>query len=229
MLGDDFAGTADRVLLLPHRFDQLDHPPGGLGVGATHGRGFDLIEGDGERVGDVGEDLADLLDVAEDLDAVGVMEKLFGDGAGGDACDGLAGRGATAAAVIAEAELGVEGEVGVPGAVLVLDVAVVAGSLVLISDQHGDGGAGGSALEHAGEDLGVIRLITLRGDLRLPGPAALEIGQQVVLGERQSGRAAVDDDDVGGAVRLAGGGHAKQVAEGGTGHRDIVVEGVEEE
>ncbi len=65
------------------------------------------------------------------------------------------------------------------------------------------------ALEDAGQDLGGVGLVALRGDARLPGPAAVEVGQQVLDREREPGRAAVDDDDVARPVALAGGGDAE--------------------
>src|SRR5207253_2646817 len=136
-------------------------------------------------------------------------QQLLGDGAGGDAADGFARRGAAAAAVVAEAVLGVEGVVGVAGAVLVLDVAVVAAALIAVAEEDAERGAVGAPLEDAGEDFRGVVLLTLGDELRLAGPAAAQVGQQVVLGQRQAGRAAVDDDDVAGAVADAGGGDAE--------------------
>src|SRR3546814_9828354 len=63
-----------------------------------------------------------------------VVENLAGDAAGGDAHGGLARRGAAAAAVVADAVLFPVGIVGVAGAKLVGDIAVVLGALVLVLD-----------------------------------------------------------------------------------------------
>ena len=67
---------------------------------------------------------------------------------------GLARGGSPAAAIVAHAViLGPIGEVGVAGAELVLDLAVVLAALILVLDQQRDRRAGGLALEHAGQDL----------------------------------------------------------------------------
>ena len=75
-----------------------------------------------------------------------------------------------------------------------------------------------AAVEDAGEDLRLVLLLALGDDLRLARPAAAQVGQQVLGAQRQAGRAAVDDDDVAGAVADAGGGDAEQLAEGVSRH-----------
>ena len=50
--------------------------------------------------------IRDRLDVGADFDLRAEGEDFFGDGAGGDAANGLAGGGAAAALVVAEAEFG---------------------------------------------------------------------------------------------------------------------------
>ena len=47
--------------------------------------------------------------------------------------------------------------------------------------------------EHAGEDFDRVRLLALRGEARLAGPAPVEIGLNVAFAERDARRAAVDD------------------------------------
>ena len=188
------------------------------GIGTAHRRRLDLFQRHRRRVGDVGDDGADLLDVAEDADALPGQEFL-GDGPGGDPADGLAGAGPAAAAVVAQAVLGVEGEVGVAGPILVLDVAVIAAALVAVAEEDADRGAVGHALEDAGPDFRQVLFLALRDDLRLPRPAAAQVGQQVLDAERQTGRAAVDDDEVARAVADAGGGDAEQFAEGVAWHK----------
>ena len=64
----------------------------------------------------------------------------------------------------------------------------------------------------------------LRDDLRLSRPAAAQIGQQIVDAQRQAGRTAVDDGDIAGAMADAGGGDAKQFAEGVAWHGIIVTD-----
>src|SRR5207248_2964423 len=117
-------------------------------------------------------------------------------------------------AVVAEAVPGVEGVVGVAGAVLVLDVAVVLAALVGVAEQDADRRAVGATLEDARPNLRLVVLAALRDDLRLPRAPPAQVGQQVLDAQRQARRAAVDDDQVAGAVADAGGGDAEQLAEG---------------
>src|SRR5205823_4723506 len=109
------------------------------------------------------DDRTDLLDVAEDANALG-GEQLLGDGRRRDAANGFAGAGPTAAAVIAETVLGVEGEIRVTGTVLVLDVAVVAGALIVIAEEDAERGAVGLAVEDAGPDFGQVLFLALGDD-----------------------------------------------------------------
>ena len=94
---------------------------------------------------------------------------------------GLARRGASAAAIVAQAVFGLIGEIGVAGAKLVLDVGIVLRALVGVLDQQRDRRAGrhlhaGLGMRHhAGQDLHRVRLLALRGEARLAGTAAIEI------------------------------------------------------
>ena len=133
---------------------------------------------------------------------------------GRHAADGLAGAGPAAAAVVAPAVLGVEREIGVSGTILILDIAVIAAVLVAVAEEDADGGAVGDALKDAGPDFRQVFLLALGDDLRLARPAAPQVGQKVVHAQRQAGRAAVDDEEVAGAVADAGRGDAEQFAEG---------------
>src|SRR5262249_2344069 len=183
------------------------------GVRTAHGRGLHLLQRHLRRVGNLGDDAADLLDVAEHAHAL-CGEQLLGDGGGGHAAERLARAGAAAAAVVAKAVLGGEGVIRVARPVLVLDVTVVAAALVGVLEQNADGRAIRLALEDTRPDLRQIRLVALRDDLRLPGAAAAQVGEEVVHAERQAGRAAVDDGEVARSVADAGGGGAAQSAEG---------------
>src|SRR5205823_5072346 len=138
--------------------------------------------------------------------------------------NGFAGARTAAAAVVAQAVLGIEGEVGVAGAILVLDVRVVLAVLIGVAKQDADRGAVGLALEDARPDLGNVLLLALRDDLRLAGAAPPQIGQQVVDAEREAGRTAVDDAHVPRPMTDAGGGDAKQFSEGIARH-DLVAPG----
>ena len=210
--GDEFGDAADGVAVEAGVVDQLGHAVGRLGHRAADRVGFDLFEGDRRRVGDVGDDLADLFDVAEDADA-GAGEQFLGDGPGGDAGNRLAGAGPAAAAVVAVAVLRVERVVGVAGPVLVGNVRVVAAALVGVAEEDADGGAVGLALEDARPDFRGVVFLPLRRQLRLARLAALQVRDQIVNAQFEAGRTAVHDAQVARAVADAGGGDAEEFAE----------------
>ena len=207
--------------MLADLLDELLHLCGRRGVRAADGVGFDLGEGPLGGVAQVGGDVADAVDHAQDLHAAGQPEQLAGDGPRGHPGGGLAGGAAAAAAEVPEAVLGVEGVVRVPGAVLPADVPVVPAALVLVADEHGDRGPGGPALEHAREDLRLVGLVPGRDDPGLARPPAGQVGRQVLDAQRQPRGAAVDDHHVARAVGLAGGGDAEERAVGGSSHGSV--------
>src|SRR5205085_8553469 len=104
----------------------------------------------------------------------------------------LAGRGAPAAPVVADAVFLPVGEIRVPGPELVLDVGVVAAALVDVVDDQRDRGArghlaAGVVLEHSREDVHGVGLAALGGEARLAGPALVQkclnfLGCQAVAG-----------------------------------------------
>ena len=71
-----------------------------------------------------------------------------------------------------------------------------------------------SPLEHAGQDAHRVRLLALGGEVRLAGPAVVEPGLDVGLGERDARRAAIDHAAHRRPVAFAPGGDAEQMAEG---------------
>src|SRR5260370_688730 len=83
-----------------------------------------------------------------------------------DAADRLAGTGSSAAARVAPTELGVEGEVGVAGSILVGDVAVVLAALVGVAEQNADRRAVGPPLVDARQELRQVLLLALRHQFR---------------------------------------------------------------
>ena len=163
--------------------------------------------------------IADLRQKAVDANAGLAGKVLAGDGAGGNAHGRLPGRRAAAAPVVAHPVLGVVGEVGVGRPILVLDAAVVPRALVDVVDGQADGGAGGDALEHPGENAYLVRLPALGGVLRPPRAAAIQIPLQVRLVEGHARGAAIDDGAKRRAVALAEGGDGKGLSEGVAGHR----------
>ena len=95
-------------------------------------------------------ELAHLAYPADDFGAELLAQPFFGHGAGGHAGGGFARRTAAAAAIIADAVFMPIGVVGMAGAELLGDIAVVAAALVGVADEEGDGRAGGAPFKHAG-------------------------------------------------------------------------------
>src|SRR5690606_40200415 len=115
-----------------------------------------------------------------------------GDGGGGDRRRGEPRRAASPAAGIATAVLLQVGVVGMARTERLRDVAVVLAARVLVADQQRDRGAGGLPLVHAGENLDLVGLPSLRRVARGAGAAPVEIGLDVGLRKRQAGRTTVD-------------------------------------
>src|SRR5690606_34422793 len=134
----------------------------------------------------------------------------------------LAGRAATAAARVADAVLGLVGEVGVAGAEGAGDVAIVLRAGVLVLDQDRDrrtrGHRPGAVVVRARQDARRVALPALGDEAAAAGPAAVQPRLDVGLGQRDAGRTAVDDAADRRPVALAPGGHAEEVAEGVVGH-----------
>ncbi|SUS07599.1 hypothetical protein DF3PB_470010 [uncultured Defluviicoccus sp.] len=204
---------ADGIALGAHLLDALDHELRGGGVRTTHGVGLDLLERR-ENHGGRRHDIVDLGDESTHLDVARELQDLAGDGAGRDATDGLAGGGAPAAAVVADAVFGRVGEVGVRGTEFLAHLRVGLGPLVAVAHQHGQRLAGRATLEDAGQKLDRIGFLARRGDVALSRPAAVEVGLDLGLGQGQLRRAAIHDDPDRGTVAFAPGGDLKKFAEG---------------
>src|SRR5690606_2022490 len=159
------------------------------------------------------DDVAHLLDVAYDLGAVELTQQRLGDDASGHARRCLTSARATTTAVVAKTILGVVRVVGVTRTVFRGNVRVIAALLILVAYQDGDARAGGAALEHACEDLRSVGLVTLRHDLALARSTPIEVDLQRLHRKGDPRRATIDDHDVSGSVRLAGGGDAKGLTE----------------
>ena len=153
-----------------------------------------------------------------------VGQDLARDGAGGDARRGLARRRTSAAAIIAQAVFGLIGEVGMARAKLVLDLGIVLGALIGVLDQqrnrrsrrHLHAGLGMG--HHAGQDLHRVRLLALGGEARLARTAAIEVVLDVLVGQRDQRRAAIDHAADRDPVAFAEGRDPEHVAEGVEGH-----------
>ena len=214
--------------------DDLDHRAD-RGAGLAHLVEIALVEFRLNRVGAEERIVADLVPVpARAIDFVRAhlhqraahahaRHDLSRDGAGGDAHRRLARRGSAAAAIIVDAVFDVVGVAGVAGPVLVLDVGIVLRALVDVLDQERDRRAGRHLAavvigEDAGQDLHRVRLLALRGEARLAGPALVEIALDVGGLERDQRRAAVDHAADRRPVAFAEAGEPEQMAEGVEGH-----------
>ena len=175
------------------------------------------------RIGNVGYDRADLLHIAENLDAL-AGQKLLGNRRRGDATKRLAGAGSASAAIVAETVLGVEREVRMTRTIFVLDIAVVLAALIGVVEENADGGTVGLSFKDTRPDLRHVLFLPLRDNLGLPRPPAAQIRKKVVHTERQAGRAAVDNAQIARPVADACGGDAEQFAEGISWHAIIITE-----
>lgn len=221
ILDDARDGAADAVGAVAEGGDELLHAAGRGLVGAAHGQvGVDGLAGDGLQQleeGGVGRGrrvlgrgreqvlLADAANKGDNFDAVGEAQVLLSNGPRGDAADGLAGAAAPPARRGLDAVLFEVGPVGVRGAREAVHggVAVVARALVLVEDEHADGGAERDAGLGARLDLHAVLFVARRRDGRLAGSAARHLRLDVGLGQGHAGRAAVDDAADGAAVGLA--------------------------
>ena len=165
--------------------------------------------------------LLDLFDVGQGFDAEPFAQNFFGDGAGGDAADGFARAGAAAALPVADAVFGKIGEVRVRRAELGFHFRVGFGPGVLVFDPQTNRRAEGFAAERAGKDLHRVGFLARRNDFGLAGPAPVQIGLDVRLGELEARRAAVHDHTHAAAVGFAPRRDAEQLPEG-AGHAVIV-------
>src|SRR6185436_20279743 len=82
-------------------------------------------------------------------------------------------------------------------------MAVVLASQVLVLDRDANGCTGGFSFEYAGEYPCFVFLLSLRGDLRLSGPSSVQLVLDESFVDVEAGRAPIDGDADGRAVRLA--------------------------
>src|SRR5262249_5549782 len=133
---------------------------------------------------------------------------------GGDPGRCLARARAPAAAPVTDAVLRLVGVVRVARAELLADLLVVARALVLVGDDERDRGAERAPLEDPGDDAHGVGLLARGDEAALAGGAAVELGLDVGLGERQQRRAAVHHRPDAPSVRLPPGRHAEELSEG---------------
>ena len=70
--------------------------------------------------------------------------------------------------------------------VAVFHIPVIPGTLVLVADKDRDGSPGGFPPEHAGEDLGLVRLLPGGGVAALSGFAPVKVLLDILRGKGKS-------------------------------------------
>ncbi len=138
------------------------------------------------------DDLADLAHAAAKDRAVLLEEPLLGDGAGSDHRRGQPCGRPSAAARIADAVLLPVGEVGVTGAELLRDLAVVLATLVGVLNQQRDRCARGLAFIHAAENLHSVGFVALGDVTARTRPTAVQIPLNIGFAERHARRAPIN-------------------------------------
>ena len=82
---------------------------------------------------------------------------------------------------------------------------LVAAALVAVADQDRQTRAGSAALEDAGENLRLVRLLPLGDDFALAGPSSVQLELDLLLAYRNARRAPIHDDAHRAPMRLTPG------------------------
>ena len=162
--------------------------------------------------------LAELRHAAAKHRAVLGQEPLLGHRTGGDHGRGHARRGTSAPARIAQAVLLEIGEIRVPGAEGVEQVAVVLAALVGVVDQQRNRRAGGAAFEHAAQNLHRVGFVALGHMAAGARAAPVQVALDVRLGQLHARRAAVNHTPDCRAVGFAKVGDRKKLSKGVSAH-----------
>ena len=190
-----------------------DHARRGRGIRAAHRRGLDLRER-GKVVRPRRLEIVDAGDKGADLHPAGQPEDFFRDRAGRDPADRFARGRPPAAPVVADAVLGLVGEVGVGRA-----GTSPASRRRRRAGRRCCAPAARSACRWCGPrrprtGSRPVLLLARGDDVALAGPPAVQLGLDLGRRQRQAGRAAVDDHAHGAAVAFAPGGDGEEFAEG---------------
>ena len=204
--------AAQRISVASRRFDGRFDGLGRLWVGAAGGVGVDCIRGDRGRV-HVRAEVVDAADPGNHFDPTGLRQEAPCDGTGGHPTDCLAGTGPTAALPVTDPVLGLVAEVGMGRSVDLFEVLVRFWSGVSVTDQHGNWTTQSASFEHSGEDLRLVGLVALGGQVALAGSTAVEVPLEVLDPEWEAWRAAVDDHAYPATVTLTPRGDAEDRTE----------------
>ena len=150
-----------------------------------------------------------LRQVAADENIVLILEEFFRNRTGCHPHRGFAGRGTPPATVITEAVFLRVGVVGMAGTKGVGDIAVIFGALINVLDHQADGGAGGFALEHAGENFYLIRFAALGGVTRGAGATSIQILLDIRFVQLNTRRATINNRQQGRTMGFTAAGDCK--------------------
>ena len=134
---DHFADAADGIAIFANLFDQGDHAIRCTAIRTANDIGFNLIEGYQSRIGNLRNDIANLLHV-QPKTRMPCMASSFLAIAPAAPGTPFRGAGSASAPKIAETELGIESEIGVAGAVFFGNIAVILTALILIAKENPD-------------------------------------------------------------------------------------------
>mmetsp|Transcript_8905 Transcript_8905/g.40445 ORF Transcript_8905/g.40445 Transcript_8905/m.40445 type:complete len:286 (+) Transcript_8905:372-1229(+) len=139
--------AAARVTLDAHLVDRLDHGVRARLVRAPRDVALDVLHRERRVIHAGCSHVLHLGHVRENLGAGDLRKDLLGDGARGDAADGLTRGGPAAARDGANAVLHVVGGIRVRRSVRDCDLAVILRSVIFVADEHGDWRAQCDAVE----------------------------------------------------------------------------------
>src|SRR4051812_19803018 len=108
--------------------------------------------------------------------------------------------------------------VGVAGTERVDEIVVILRTRVAVADQQCDRRAGRFSLEHPGQDLDLVGLVTLRGVAALAGRTTIEIATEFFGRDRKPRWTAVDDAADRRAMAFAEGRDGEEFSERVAGH-----------
>ena len=204
------AANAVGVLLRVEHFGF--HLGAGLYIGAAHHRCFHRFVREFGGIELRAVHLADGIHPGDKFCAGNMLQQLHGHCACTHAPDGFARRAPAAPAVVAEAVLQVVAQVGMPGAVPLCNLGVVAAMLVFVEHRKRYGRTRSLALEHAAQYAHPVFFLAGGGRFVLARPAPIQQDLDVFFGEGEASGATVKDRANGRSVRFAPGSYGKYFA-----------------
>lgn len=217
--GDNSSNGVMRVSVLLHN---LDHLLSEGQIGTSHGAGgINALSSDALQSGNpllvagrsVHGNIADLGHKGNNLNVVDSSQVLVGNSSSSNSANSLSCRRSAASRRGLDSVLLLVGVVGMRRSGVVVHLRVVVGSLVLVLNQHGNGGTQSLAVLGSTLDSNRISLVSRSGQSRLARSSTGQLGLNIGLIEIHSGRNSVNNAAHRFAVRLAVGGDFEKRAE----------------